>query len=88
MKAPAAPLVKDEKFVATGKRRNASKERGTSQFGHHTGMPDRISRQEYDIDDTDDVMKELVKNYEQLTNRSDVKSYLALKNIRLRHPLF
>ena len=88
MKAPAAPLVKDEKFVAARNRRNVSKERGTSQFGHHTGMPDRINRQEYDIDDTDDVMKEMVKNYELMTNKSDVKSYLALKNIRLRHPLF
>ena len=43
---------------------------------------------EYDLDDTDDTMKQMIKNYESLSNCSDVKSYLALKNIRLRHPIF
>jgi len=48
-------------------------------------MPENI---EYDIDDTDDIIKQMIKSYESLANNSDVKSYLALKNIRLRHPLF
>lgn len=43
---------------------------------------------EYDIDDTDDVVKGLIKSYEQLSSTGDVKNVLALKNIRLRHPLF
>lgn len=30
----------------------------------------------------------MIKNYESLSNKNDVKSYLALKNLRLRHPLF
>ena len=30
----------------------------------------------------------MVRNYEALDRKKDVKSYLALKNIRLRHPLF
>ena len=43
---------------------------------------------EYDIDDTDLMVKQMIKNYERLQNEGDVKSVLALKNIRLRHPLF
>ena len=42
----------------------------------------------YDIDDVDGVVKHLIKNYEYFSNIGDVKSVLALKNIRLRHPLF
>ena len=43
---------------------------------------------EYDIDDVDAVVRHMIKNYEILNSSNDVKSVLALKNIRLRHPLF
>ena len=42
----------------------------------------------YDIDDVDATVKHLLKNYEMLSAQRDVKSYLALKNLRLRHPVF
>ena len=43
---------------------------------------------EYDIDDVDEVIRHMIKNYENLSSSNDVKSVLMLKNIRLRHPLF
>ena len=43
---------------------------------------------EYNIDDADTIVRHMIKNYENLQETKDVKSVLALKNIRLRHPLF
>ena len=70
------------------------------KFVHHHAIPldnNTFYRQaaeylpendEYDIDDVDTIVKHLIKTYESLTQSKDVKSVLALKNIRLRHPLF
>lgn len=41
----------------------------------------------YDFDDVDTAVKQTIKLYDSLTLVKDVKSVLALKNIRLRHPL-
>ena len=48
-------------------------------------LPENV---QYDIEDTDSIVKHLIKQYEYLTQLKDVKRVLALKNIRLRHPLF
>jgi len=77
----------DEKFVSLKKRpspqRDLSNERRLKEVMRN--LPENVA---YDIDDTDEVVKHMIRNYERLSNTRDVKSYLALKNIRLRHPLF